>query len=94
MGAGSQKKRIDFAPQDRLTAVQHLIRRFFAEVVQRDYRDFIITDLSDLYDIFQPAQVEAALDRMDDHYFIDSRAANSTRIVDLLKLLHQRGVSA
>lgn len=62
--------------------------RFFAEVVQRDYGDFMITDESDLFDILDPAGVDKALDRMDEHYLVDSRACDSTRIVDLLELLH------
>ena len=87
-------KRIEFAPQSRLAAVEHLAPRFFAEVILRDYGDFMITDLSDLCDILDEAKVEMALDRMDEHYLIDSRACDSTRIVDLLELLHERGVGA
>ena len=35
------EKRLEFAPHSRLEAVEHLIPRFFAEVIQRDYRDFM-----------------------------------------------------
>ena len=86
------KKRIEFAPQHHLAAVEHHAPRFFTEVIQRDYRDFMITDESDLYDILDKAKVEQALDRMDEHYQMDSRACDSTRIVDLLELLHEHGV--
>ena len=87
------RKRIEFAPQDRLSSVEHLAPRFFAEVVQRDYGDFMITDDSDLFDILDEAGVNQALDRMDEHYLVDSRACGSTRIVALLELLRERGVS-
>jgi len=53
----------------------------------------MITDLSDLYDILDAAKVESALDRMDQHYLVDSRAIDSTTIVDLLELLRERGVT-
>jgi hypothetical protein len=88
------RKRIEFAAQSRLAGVEHLAPRFFAEVVQRDYGDFMITDLSDLHDILDAAKVEMALDRMDEHFLVDSRACDSTRIVDLLEMLHERGVSS
>jgi hypothetical protein len=74
--------------------VEYLAPRFFAEVVGRPYGNFIITDESDLFDILGEVGVGLAIDRMDEHYLVYSKARGSTTIADLLELLHERGVSA
>ena len=91
-------KRIEFAPQDRLSAVEELAPRFFREVVDYDYEDCMISDESDLCDFTdafgdREAGVQAMFDRLEAHYLIDGRAAESTGIVDLLEFLRDRGVT-
>jgi hypothetical protein len=91
-------KRIEFAPQDRLSAVEDLAPRFFREVIEYDYEDCLVSDESDLSDFADAfgdhqAEVEAMLDRLEAHYLIDGRAAGSTRIVNLLEFLRDRGVT-
>lgn len=92
-------ERFELAPQARLDAVEHLAPRFFREVIGWAYEDCLVTDESDLYDFTdltgdQVAEAARMLDRMEAYYAIDGRAANSTRIVELLQLLSQRGVTS
>jgi len=92
-------KKIEFAPQDRMTAVEPLAPRFFEEVVGYDYWECLVTDESDLWDFAsvvsddRGAEVDEILDRMDQHYFVESRGVGSTRIVDLLEFLARSGVT-
>lgn len=91
-------KRIELAAQRRLAAVEHLVARFFHEVLECDYEDCLVTDESDLRDfadVFgdREAEVAAMLGRLEAHYLIDGRTAKSTRIVDLLEFLQSRGVT-
>jgi hypothetical protein len=91
-------KKIEFAPQDRLTAVEDLAPRFFREVLGYEYEECLISDESDLFDFAcaledRQIEVEQMLDRLEGHYPIDGRAAASTRIVDLLEFLRDRGVT-
>jgi hypothetical protein len=93
------KKKIEFAPQDRMTALEPLAPRFFEEVVGYDFRECLVTDESDLWDFVsygvadREAEVAEMLDRMDRHYFVESRKVGSTRIVDLLEHLARSGVT-
>jgi hypothetical protein len=94
----SKDKRIRFAPHDRLSAVEELAPRFFREVIDYDYEDCMISDQSDLLDFTDAsddyeAAVQAMFDRLEAHYLIDGRAAESTGIVDLLEFLRDRGVT-
>jgi hypothetical protein len=91
------EKEFTLAPQDRLAAVETLAPRFFSEVLDLDYAECLTTDESDLCDYtssLEPGaeEVEAVLDRIERHYLVDCRAAGSTRIVDLLEFLRDRGV--
>lgn len=91
-------KKIELAVQERLAAVEHLAPRFFHEVLEYEYENCLVTDESDLRDfadVFgeREVQVAAMLDRLEVHYLIDSRAAKSTRIVELLEFLQSRGVT-
>jgi hypothetical protein len=95
--AGKPRK-IELAPQTRLVAVEHLAPRFFHEVLECDYEDCLVTDESDLRDfadVFGHREVEVAamLDRIEAHYLVDGRAAQSTRIIELLEFLQSRGVN-
>jgi hypothetical protein len=88
-------KRIEFASQERLSAVEHLAPRFFEEVLDYDYGNCLITDESDMLDFVRPGPpLESALDRIEEHYFFDARSLGTTRIVALLEALHERGVTA
>lgn len=67
-------------------------------MLELDYEDSLVTDESDLRDfadVFSDheAAVAAMLDRLEAHYVMDARAANSTRIVGLLEFLESRGVT-
>ena len=91
-------KRFEFAPQDRLSAVEDLAPRFFSEVLGYHYDECLISDESDLLDFADAfgdcgSEVEGMLDRLEAHYLIDGRAAASTNIVDLLEFLRTRGVT-
>jgi hypothetical protein len=91
-------KHIEFAPQDRLSAVEELASRFFREVLEYEYEECLVSDESDLYDFTDAfgdrmAEVQVMLDRLEGHYLIDDRGAGSTRIVDLLEFLRDRGVT-
>ncbi len=93
-----ERKKVTFASRDRLAAVEDLAPRFFREVVDYDFADCLITDESDLYDFADSlgdhdADVAAMLDRLEAHYFIDGRVVRTTRIVDLLEFLRDRGVT-
>lgn len=96
----TKQKRIEFASQDRMTAVEPLAPRFFEEVVGLDYWECLVTDESDLWDfasVLDPeraSEVEEMLNRMDLHYFVESRSVGSTRIVELLEYLNRSGVTA
>ncbi len=91
-------KKIVFASRDRLSAVEELAPRFFAEVLEIDYGECLITDESDLRDFTEfgseasPA-VDRMLDRLEAHYLVDARIIGSTRIVQLLEFLQSRGVT-
>jgi hypothetical protein len=75
--------------------VEHLAPRFFKEVLDYDYNDCLITDESDLLDfIGSGPPLEQALDRLEAHYLWDGRSLGTTRIVALLEVLHERGVTA
>jgi hypothetical protein len=91
-------KKIIFASQDRLSAVEELAPRFFAEVLEMDYGECLITDESDLRDFTEfgndaTPEVERMLDRIETHYLVDVRVIGSTRIVQLLEFLQARGVT-
>ena len=93
-----QPKRFTIAPHVRLETVAHLAPRFFREVLNLDYAEYLTTDESDLQDYTAPfgdhrEEVEVLLDRFEAHYLLDGRVARSTRIVDLLAFLQSRGVS-
>lgn len=91
--------RFEFAPQDRISSLERWAPRFFAEVVGHDYWDCLVTDESDLHDFAcmvsdgRGVEVAAMLDRMDKHYFVESRSVGSTRVVDLLEYLVRSGVT-
>lgn len=92
------KKKIILAPQERIEAVEELAPRFFEVVLERDYFECLITDESDLADFTEIGedhreQLEEMLRRLEDHYLIDPRPVDSTRIVDLLEHLRDRGVT-
>lgn len=95
----TKPKKIVLASQNRLSAVEELAPRFFAEVLEMDYWECLITDESDLRDFTEfgtdasPA-VERMLDRLEAHYLVDARVIGSTRIVQLLEFLQSRGVTA
>lgn len=91
-------KKIVFASQERLSAVEELAPRFFAEVLEMDYWECLITDESDLRDFTgfgtdAGPSVERMLDRLEAHYLVDARVIGSTRIVQLLEFLQSRGVT-
>lgn len=91
-------KKITFASQNRLSAVEELAPRFFAEVLEMDYWECLITDESDLGDFAEfgtdaSPTVERMLDRLEAHYLMDARVIGSTRIVQLLEFLQSRGVT-
>jgi hypothetical protein len=91
-------RRFEFAPQDRLNAVEHLAPRFFRDVVGWDYEEVLVTDESDLRDFAdltgdRSAEVAGMLDRLATNYGVDGRLANSTIIVDLLEFLAANGVT-
>jgi hypothetical protein len=93
-----REKKITFAPQDRLAAVEALAPRFFREVVGYEFAECLVTDESDLRDFTDAfgdhnAEVQAMLDRLEVHYLVDGRAAGSTRIIDLLEFLQVHGVT-
>ena len=94
----NKPKKVTFAPQNRLIAVEDLAPRFFHEVVGYEYGECLTTDESDLRDFTDvfgdhDAEVAAMLDRIEAHYLIDVRMVSSTRIVDLLEFLQSRGVT-
>ena len=77
---------------DRLATVESLAPRFYREIFGLDYAECVTTDESDLADFTsfgEPVAPELArlLDRIEPHYLIDVRAAQSTRIVDVLAFL-------
>ena len=87
-------KKITFAPQDRLEAVEHLAPRFFTEVVGMEYSDCLVTDESDLRDFAtEEGGVEQMLDRFRTHYLLNP-PAGTLYIVDFLECLEAHGVSA
>jgi hypothetical protein len=92
------RKRIEFAPDDRLSAVEHLAPRFFAEVVGIPYEDCLITDYSQLghfadnADGKGEARLYRMFDRIVEHYRIDVRPLDTDRIVTLLEYLASQGV--
>ncbi|MGQ0767153.1 MAG: hypothetical protein ACT4OZ_16010 [Gemmatimonadota bacterium] len=90
-------KKIELASQSRLELVEDLAPRFFAEVFDYDYSECLITDESDLRDfasVVDPIdpQVQEMLARFEAHYFV-APPTDSTRIVDLLEFLRNRGVT-
>lgn len=91
-------KKIVIASQERLSVVEELAPRFFAEVLEMDYWECLITDESDLRDFTglgtdAGPSVERMLDRLEAHYLVDARVIGSTRIVQLLEFLQSRGVT-
>ena len=92
-------KRIELAPQNRLSGVEHLAPRFFQEVLGRDYAECLITDesrLSDFANAFAgraaaAAEVQGFFAAMERHYLLDGRPVG-TGIVDLLEFLSVNGV--
>ena len=94
-------KKIEFAEQDRMEAVEDLASRFFHECVGWEFAEVLVTDESDLYDFTsftdsraeRDAAVIEMLDRAEAHYLIDIRPVGSTRIVTLLEYLRDRGVT-
>lgn len=94
----NRPEKIVLASQDRLSAVEELAPRFFAEVLEMDYWECLITDESDLRDFTEfgtdaGPSVERMLDRLEAHYLVDARVIDSTRIVQLLEFLQSRGVT-
>jgi hypothetical protein len=92
------RKKLTFAPQSRIDAVEDLAPRFFAEVLDFNFHECLVTDESDLLDfadVTGPAdeQIELMLQRLEAHYRIDGRIG-STRIVDLLEHLRACGVAS
>jgi hypothetical protein len=90
-------KKIELASQSRLEQVEDLAPRFFTEVLDYDYGECLVTDESDLRDfasVVDPIepQVQEMLARFEAHYFV-AAPTGSTRIVDLLEFLRQRGVT-
>lgn len=88
--------KVEIAPQDRLSAVEHLAPRFFREVLDYDYDECAISDDSDLGDFTDlagsdyEALIEAMFNRFQACYQLDPRQVGSTRIVDLLEFLASR----
>ncbi len=92
-----EPKKIKLASQSRLEMVEDLAPRFFAEVVDYDYGECLLTDESDLRDfasVVDPIepQVQEMLARFEAHYFVTA-PTGSTRIIDLLEFLRDRGVT-
>lgn len=91
-------RQFELASRGRLAQVEALADRFFREVLGYEYADCLVTDESDLHDfaaVTEDADVEVAsmFDRLESHYLIDGQEAASTRIVDLLEFLRERGVA-
>lgn len=93
------RKPIRFASDDRLSAVEHLAPRFFADVMDFDYDNCMITDESCIGDFVSNAdgqgraKVLAMLDRVAEHYFVDVRHLETDNIVELLEYLDRHGVT-
>jgi hypothetical protein len=88
-------KHFELASQDRLTVVEPWAPRFFAEVLQMDYMDCLITDESTLWDfVADESELLAALSRFRQHYFLEPPGDGCTLIVRFLEFLQERGVAA
>jgi hypothetical protein len=86
-------KRIELAPQTRLKDLEYLAPRLFAEVLGLRYEECLVTDESDLLDFLgEDEPIEDLLRKFTAHYFVDAAEASSTRILDLLELLRERGI--
>ncbi len=90
--------KFELASTERLAAVEALTARFYREILELDYAECLTTDESDLADFTsfgEPVAPELVrlLDRIEQHYLVDVREAQSTRIVDVLAFLLAQGVS-
>lgn len=84
---GAEHPDIEFAPADRMAALEDVAPKFFREVLEMDYGECVVTDESSLWDFHAEADYDRLLRKIEEVYGADARDIESGSLADILERL-------